>query len=114
MNEKIAFEGAYSYLQRNGFKNIRYHMAHKPCNMDAEKDGVIYDVIVLHSDLDFEVTWSNLEGFLEIPFAISGHKVLLYFSNSFGQALFELQCGRIFRLEYGEEKHTKNNELKIQ
>jgi hypothetical protein len=109
MNEKIAQEGAYSYLQRAGFTNIRYGMAHKPCNMDAEKDGVIYNVLVLDSDDDFTVTWKNLEGLLGISFAAKGHKVLLFFSNNFGQALFELHNGRIFSQEYGIPKQTKGN-----
>jgi hypothetical protein len=95
----LALEGAYYYLQRNGFKNIRYYMAHKPCNMDAEKDGIIYDILVLSSDENFEVTWDRLEVLLSIPFAVKGHKVLLMFSNDLGQALFELHSGRIFRLE---------------
>ena len=114
MNEKIALEGAYSYLQRAGFTNIRYGMAHKPCNMDAKKDGIIYDVLVLYDENNFEVTWKSLEELLGIPFAVQSHKVLLFFSNDFGQALFEFQSGRILSQEYGIEKQTKDNMEKKQ
>ena len=101
MDEKMALEGARSYLKRNGFENIRYYMAHKPCNMDAEKDGIIYDVLVLHSDSDFQLDWSKLEGLISIPLKVKNHKVLLFFANNSGQCLFEMQSGRIFSLEYG-------------
>ena len=71
-------------------------------------------MLVLDSDDDFTVTWKNLEGLLGIPFAAKGHKVLLFFSNNFGQALFELHDGRVFSQEYGITKQTKSNTEKKQ
>jgi hypothetical protein len=96
MAEKNHLEGAYYYLQRNGLKNIRYYMAHKPCNMDAEKDGAIYDILVLSSEEDFEVAWKTLEGLISIPSDVGNHRVLLFFSCNSGQCLFEMHNGRIF------------------
>ena len=98
----MAVSGARNYLERNGFKNVRYYMAHKPCNLDAEKDGVFYDVLVLNADEGFEIDWKTLEGLISIPQSVKNHRVLLFFSSDFGQALFELHNGRIFSQEYGE------------
>lgn len=69
MNDGTALELTHAYLQQNDFKNIRHFMAHSPCVIDAEKDGIIYDVAVIYSNDDFEVSWRKLEGLLSVPFS---------------------------------------------
>ena len=99
MNDGTALELTHAYLEQNGFKNIRHFMAPSPCVMDAEKDGVIYDVALVKSNDDFEVNWPKLEGLLSIPFSYKSHRVLLMFVNDSGLWLFEMLGGRALKLQ---------------
>jgi hypothetical protein len=105
MNDGTALELTHAYLQQNDFKNIRHFMAHSPCVIDAEKDGIIYDVAVIYSNDDFEVSWRKLEGLLSVPFSDKNHRVLLMFVNDLGLCLFEMIGGRISSLQNSQKEN---------
>ncbi len=112
MNEKTALERTYYFLQANGFKEVGYYGAHSPCVINAEKDGLFYNVTVVYSKDDsennLEVNWSKLEEMISIPSTYKNHRVLLMFLSNSGSCLFEMLGGRVFVSEYP----PKSNSLK--
>lgn len=94
MNKDQWLGTAYSILQQNGFKNINYFAS--PFDLQAEKDDIIYDVMVeIGENPIIQIAWKKLKELIETCVKYKNHKgLLILFNGDNGGCLFEMLDGR--------------------
>jgi hypothetical protein len=94
MIEKENLELAYTILQQMGYKRISYDA--KPFDLQAEKDGTVYDVMLeVGENQSIEVAWQKLTELVSACIRWKDHKALLMLMTDSGVCLFEMLDGRV-------------------